>query len=130
MNTQQGCTYQFFSQILAIESPGAARAPDSSTPRNDVTDCWSCAVDAMSSAEIMDRLQLYNLKGHRWHIQEACAKTGEGVFEAMATMSQLVKDLNKNRRAWSLIANFTLERDYVNVDSHNCELTEKGLLPF
>ena len=58
-------------------------------------------VDAMSSAEIVDKLQLHGLKGHQWHVQAACAMTGDGVWEAMASMSQLVKEFNKNRLAYA-----------------------------
>eukprot|EP00227_Mantoniella_beaufortii_P011712 CAMPEP_0197577646 /NCGR_PEP_ID=MMETSP1326-20131121/2200_1 /TAXON_ID=1155430 /ORGANISM="Genus nov. species nov., Strain RCC2288" /LENGTH=164 /DNA_ID=CAMNT_0043140745 /DNA_START=201 /DNA_END=692 /DNA_ORIENTATION=+ len=33
--------------------------------------------DAMTVAELSEALQLHTIKGHEWHIQSACALTGE-----------------------------------------------------
>jgi len=47
----------------------------------------------LKPSALVDRLELGRvLGGHRWHIQSTCASTGEGVYDAMESLSRLVKD--------------------------------------
>lgn len=39
--------------------------------------------DAMSAHEISEGLELHAIKSHEWHIQGACALTGEGLDEGL-----------------------------------------------
>jgi len=56
-------------------------------------------VDALKSSALVDRLELGRvLCGHKWHIQATCASTGDGVYEAMESLSRLVKDFHDQRR--------------------------------
>ncbi|EIE21917.1 Arl5-family small GTPase [Coccomyxa subellipsoidea C-169] len=47
--------------------------------------------DAMTVKEMSDVLALHSIKRHDWHIQAACAKTGEGLMEGMEWIAQRVK---------------------------------------
>jgi len=47
----------------------------------------------LKPSALVDRLELGRvLGGHRWHIQSTCASTGDGVYDAMESLSRLVKD--------------------------------------
>ena len=37
--------------------------------------------NAMSAAEMTDKLGLHNLRGRQWYIQACCATTGDGLYE-------------------------------------------------
>ena len=50
--------------------------------------------NAISCEELVQRLSLNKIK-NRWYIQAACAITGEGLFEAMQQMAQMVKHREK-----------------------------------
>ena len=39
--------------------------------------------NAMSVAEVTDKLGLHSLQNHKWHIQGTCATSGEGLFEGL-----------------------------------------------
>lgn len=53
-------------------------------------------IDAMTPSEIIHKLGLNDLHGkHRWHVQGACAVTGEGLVESMLEMANLVKKYRK-----------------------------------
>ena len=56
-------------------------------------------LDAMKLTDMIDRLQLNKLHGHKWHIQPVCAMTGDGIHEAFESMSNLIKEYNKSRPA-------------------------------
>lgn len=45
----------------------------------------------MTIPELTDRMGLHTLTSHKWYIQSACAKTGEGVSEAMMEMANMIK---------------------------------------
>ena len=54
--------------------------------------------NAMSPAQLIDNLGLHKYNGrHEWNVQATCAVTGEGIYEAMDTVSKLVKQ----RESWS-----------------------------
>ena len=52
--------------------------------------------NAMSCNQIVQKLELDKLRATRneWFIQSACAVTGEGIYEAMKKMSEMVKKRN------------------------------------
>jgi small GTP-binding protein len=43
--------------------------------------------NAMSVAEVSEKLGLHSIKGKRWHIQASCATTGDGLYEGMDWLS-------------------------------------------
>jgi len=43
---------------------------------------------AMSAAEVSEKLGLSQLRGHRWSVQSACATTGDGVYEGLEWLSR------------------------------------------
>ncbi|KAJ8308023.1 hypothetical protein KUTeg_012897 [Tegillarca granosa] len=45
---------------------------------------------AMKTSEIADALQLSMLRDRKWHIQGACATTGDGIYESVNEMSRLL----------------------------------------
>jgi len=44
--------------------------------------------NAMSAAEVSEKLGLAELRNRRWFIQSACATTGEGIYEGLDWLSQ------------------------------------------
>jgi len=44
--------------------------------------------NAMTAAEITDKLGLHNLRNRQWFIQSACATTGDGLYEGLDWLSQ------------------------------------------
>ncbi len=43
--------------------------------------------NAMSVAEVTDRLHLHQLRNRRWFIQGACATSGDGLYEGLDWLS-------------------------------------------
>ena len=43
--------------------------------------------NAMSVAEVTDKLGMHSLRNRRWHTQATCATTGEGLFEGLDWLS-------------------------------------------
>jgi ADP-ribosylation factor family len=53
----------------------------------------------MKPSELIDKLNLRQvLTGHTWHVQAACASRGEGIYEAMESLSTMVKDHRRKQR--------------------------------
>jgi len=50
---------------------------------------------AMSPSKVAEGLGLLSMTNRKWHIQGACAKSGEGIYEGMAEMAKLVKEFQK-----------------------------------
>merc|ERR1712225_194666 len=44
--------------------------------------------NAMTAAEVTDKLGLHNLRHRQWFIQSACATTGDGLYEGLDWMSR------------------------------------------
>merc|ERR1712157_625254 len=44
--------------------------------------------NAMTPAEVTEKLGLYNLRNRQWFLQSACATTGGGLFEGLDWMSR------------------------------------------
>jgi len=49
--------------------------------------------NAMSAAEITDKLGLHSLRNRKWYIQTTCATTGEGLYEGMDWLSNQLKNI-------------------------------------
>lgn len=54
--------------------------------------------NGLSTSKVADLMSLHKLTSRKWHIQAACAKTGEGIFEAMKELSSMVKEYKKEMR--------------------------------
>jgi ADP-ribosylation factor protein 1 len=48
--------------------------------------------NAMSAAEITDKLGLHNLRHREWYIQATCARTGDGLYEGLDWLSATLKN--------------------------------------
>ncbi len=44
----------------------------------------------MSVAEVTDRLGLHQLRNRKWYIQAACAPTGDGLYEGMDWLNDVI----------------------------------------
>ena len=51
---------------------------------------------ALSPSEISGELNLPSIKARSWFVCGACAKTGDGLYEAMQHMAKMVKDFRDN----------------------------------
>ncbi|KAH9391106.1 GTP binding [Tyrophagus putrescentiae] len=47
--------------------------------------------NAMSAAEITDKLGLHSLRNRNWYIQATCATTGDGLYEGLDWLSNQLK---------------------------------------
>jgi len=47
--------------------------------------------NAMSVAEVTDKLGLHSLRSRQWYIQAACATSGDGLYEGLDWLSQALK---------------------------------------
>merc|ERR1711933_56709 len=43
--------------------------------------------NAMTAAEVTEKLGLHNLRNRKWYIQSACATTGDGLYEGLDWLS-------------------------------------------
>ena len=57
---------------------------------------------ALKSNQLAEQLSLLQHKVNPWHVQEACAKNGEGIYEAMHKLSDMVKEFEKSSRKYWL----------------------------
>eukprot|EP00475_Leptophrys_vorax_P019477 TRINITY_DN2662_c0_g1_i1.p1 TRINITY_DN2662_c0_g1~~TRINITY_DN2662_c0_g1_i1.p1 ORF type:complete len:182 (+),score=30.96 TRINITY_DN2662_c0_g1_i1:172-717(+) len=48
--------------------------------------------NAMSAAEITDKLALHSLRNRTWYIQSTCATSGEGLYEGLDWLSHNIND--------------------------------------
>jgi len=48
--------------------------------------------NALSVAEVTDKLGLNSLRQRRWYIQAACATTGDGMYEGLDWLSSTIKE--------------------------------------
>lgn len=49
--------------------------------------------NAMSAADITDKLGLHNMRNRSWYIQATCATNGEGLYEGLDWLSCTLKNL-------------------------------------
>tara|TARA_B110001452_G_C15087920_1_gene379560 strand:+ start:187 stop:465 length:279 start_codon:yes stop_codon:yes gene_type:complete len=47
--------------------------------------------NAMTAAEITDKLGLHSLRKRNWYIQASCATTGDGLYEGLDWLSSVLK---------------------------------------
>ena len=48
--------------------------------------------NAMSPAEVTEKLNLYSLRNRPWYIQSTCATTGDGLYEGLEWLSNSLKN--------------------------------------
>ena len=53
---------------------------------------------SLRSAELIERLGLRDLKTNPWHVQEICATTGEGLYEGVRMIAEMIKTYRGSRR--------------------------------
>ncbi|KIJ55864.1 hypothetical protein M422DRAFT_240487 [Sphaerobolus stellatus SS14] len=46
---------------------------------------------ALSVSELVNQLGLHQLRGRKWHIQAACARSGEGLYEGLTWLAKTLK---------------------------------------
>jgi signal recognition particle receptor subunit beta len=47
--------------------------------------------NAMSVAQVTDKLGLHSLRSRQWYIQATCATSGDGLYEGLDWLSQALK---------------------------------------
>ena len=47
--------------------------------------------NAMSVREVTDKLKLHAVKGRQWHIQACCATSGDGLYEGLDWLSNVLR---------------------------------------
>merc|ERR1711911_227797 len=50
--------------------------------------------NAMSAAELTDKLGLNQLRGRKWYIQATCATQGNGLYEGLLVVSRIGQELS------------------------------------
>ena len=48
--------------------------------------------NAMSVAEITDKLGLHSIRNRKWYIQSTCATSGDGLYEGLDWLSNALKE--------------------------------------
>ena len=51
--------------------------------------------NAMTAAEVTEKLGLHNLRSRQWFIQSACSTTGDGLYEGLDWLSRTLTSLKK-----------------------------------
>merc|ERR1712218_618758 len=51
--------------------------------------------NAMTAAEVTEKLGLHNLRHRQWYIQSACATTGDGLYEGLDWLSRTLSSVKK-----------------------------------
>ena len=51
--------------------------------------------NAMTAAEITDKLGLHALRSHSWYVQGTCATTGEGLYEGLDRLTEAMNAKNR-----------------------------------
>ncbi|GBG26786.1 ADP-ribosylation factor [Hondaea fermentalgiana] len=51
--------------------------------------------NAMTAAEVTDKLGLHSLRSRNWYIQATCATTGDGLYEGLDWLSATLKSRSK-----------------------------------
>jgi len=52
-------------------------------------------LNAMTAAEVTEKLGLHNLRHRQWFIQSACATTGDGLYEGLDWLSRTLSGKKK-----------------------------------
>ncbi|XP_047137914.1 uncharacterized protein LOC124814351 isoform X1 [Hydra vulgaris] len=57
--------------------------------------------NALKSWELVDKMRLRELSGNPWHVQEMCALTGDGLYEGIQKLAEMVKSYQReNKIRW------------------------------
>ena len=51
--------------------------------------------NAMTAAEVTEKLGLHNMRNRQWFIQSACATTGDGLYEGLDWLSRVLSSASK-----------------------------------
>jgi ADP-ribosylation factor protein 1 len=51
----------------------------------------------MNASEVADGLALPKMTKRKWYIHGACAMTGDGIFESMKEMADMIKEHKKHK---------------------------------
>ncbi|XP_017136378.1 ADP-ribosylation factor 1-like isoform X2 [Drosophila miranda] len=51
--------------------------------------------NAMSAAEVADKLGLHSLTNRNWHVQSTCATNGDGLYKGLEWLSKQLKKANR-----------------------------------
>ena len=51
---------------------------------------------ALTTSQVADQLGLNEVRDRKWFVQGACAKNGDGIYEAMHEMAKYVKEFQKS----------------------------------
>merc|ERR1712008_601758 len=51
--------------------------------------------NAMTAAEVTEKLGLHNMRNRQWFIRSACATTGDGLYEGLDWLSRVLSSGNK-----------------------------------
>jgi small GTP-binding protein len=51
--------------------------------------------NAMTAAEVTEKLNLHNMRNRQWFIQSACATTGDGLYEGLDWLSRVLSSASK-----------------------------------
>jgi len=51
--------------------------------------------NAMSVAEITDKLHLHDMRSRKWYIQACCATTGDGLYEGLDWLAKTITGKSK-----------------------------------
>merc|ERR1712196_320906 len=61
--------------------------------------------NAMTAAEVTDKLGLYSMRNRKWFIQSACATTGDGLYEGLDWMSRTLSSKKSEALASGVLSN-------------------------
>jgi len=54
--------------------------------------------NALKSWELVDKMGLRELRSNPWHVQEMCALTGDGLYDGIHKLADMVKQYQKERK--------------------------------
>ena len=63
---------------------------------NDLHISFFLLLGAYGITKLIDELQLRNLTQNPWHIQGACATTGDGLYEGLERLSKMIREFKKS----------------------------------
>ena len=54
--------------------------------------------NALKSHQLIEMLELEEIKSNPWHVQEICAVTGEGLYEGVNAMADMTKTFQRKAK--------------------------------
>jgi len=55
--------------------------------------------NALRAYELIDKMGLRELHSNPWHVQEMCAINGDGLYEGIHKLSEMVRTFQKQRKS-------------------------------